>query len=64
MERLEKAKKLRQTIEKLAQNLNNNDSLDNIELFPNWKNNTIYKEGLKIKYGNYLYRVIQDHLSN
>lgn len=62
-ERIEHAKKLRQTIEKLAQNLNNNDSLENIELFPVWKLNKVYRTGLKIRYLDKLYRVTQDHLS-
>ena len=62
-ERIEHAKKLRQTIEKLAQNLNNNDALENIELFPTWKLNRVYKTGLKIRYLDKLYRVTQDHLS-
>ena len=62
-ERIEQAKKLRQTIEILAQNLSNNDALENIELFPTWKINKVYKTGLKIRHLDKLYRVTQDHLS-
>lgn len=60
---LEKAKNLRKTIESLAQNLSNNDALDNIELFPNWKPNQIYKQGYLIRFNNKLYRIVKQHYS-
>ena len=63
IEVIEKAKKLRKTIEELAQNLSDNDALENIELFPKWTINQTYRTGYKIKYIDKLYRVTEDHLS-
>lgn len=60
---IQRAKELRKTIEQLAQNLSDNDALDNIELFPSWGINQVYRVGYKVKYHNKLYRVTEDHLS-
>lgn len=60
---IDKAKQLRTTIEQLAQNLSDNDALDNIELFPKWKINQQYRVGYKVRYFDKLYRVVEDHLS-
>lgn len=60
---LNRAKELRKTIEQLAQNLSDNDALDNIELFPTWKINQTYRADYKVRYFDKLYRVVEDHLS-
>lgn len=62
-EKIDRAKELRKTIEKLAQNLSDNNALNNIELFPHWKINQQYRVGYKVRYRDKLYRVIEDHLS-
>ena len=62
-EKIDRAKELRKTIERLAQNLSDNDALDNIELFPNWKINQQYRVGYKVRFRDKLYRVTEDHLS-
>ena len=61
---IEKARELRATVEKLAQNLDDENALENIELFPKWSGSSIqYEEGQKIKYQGVLYRVITTHTS-
>lgn len=61
---IEKARELRATVEKLAQNLDDENALENIELFPKWSGSSVqYEEGQKIKYQGVLYRVITTHTS-
>lgn len=61
---IEKARELRATVERLAQNLDDETSLENIELFPKWNSASInYEEGQKVKYQNVLYRVLATHTS-
>lgn len=61
---IEKAKELRATVEKLAQLLDDNNALANIELFPSWNGlGKEYKAGNKIKYDGKLYRILESHTS-
>ena len=61
---IEKARELRATVEKLAQKLDDKDSLENIELFPKWSGlSKAYEEGEKVKYQGKLYRVLVSHTS-
>lgn len=61
---IEKARELRATVERLAQNLDDENALENIELFPKWSGSSVqYEEGQKIKYQGVLYRVITTHIS-
>ena len=61
---VEKAKELRVTIETLAQNLDDESALENIELFPIWSpDSKEYTKNQKVKYNNILYKVLQNHIS-
>lgn len=61
---IEKAKELRATIETLAQNLDDKNALENVELFPIWNpDSKEYEKNQKIKYNNVLYKVLQNHIS-
>ena len=58
-----KAKLLRQLIESLAIALDDETALTGVELFPAWKADTRYTKGTRLKDGETLYRVLQDHTS-
>lgn len=60
---IERARKLRATIEGLAVNLDDSSALENKELFPNWKVGVEYKTGDRIRYEGVLYSVLQNHTS-
>ena len=63
-ELIEIARRLRQKIEYLAINLDDQDALDNIELFGTWKGNGVsYNTGDRVRYNGVLYKVLQDHTS-
>lgn len=63
MEIKERAKKLRKTIEEIAQSLDDTKSAQNVELFPEWEKDKSYKKDEKIKHCGILYKVLQDHTS-
>lgn len=58
-----KAKQLRQLIEQLAVTLADETALSGVELFPAWKADTQYTNGTRLKDGETLYKVLQDHTS-
>jgi hypothetical protein len=61
---IERARELRAVIEQLAQNLDDTNSLANVELFPQWNGESKeYTEGMKVKYDGKLYRVLTTHTS-
>lgn len=61
---IERARELRAMIEQLAQNLDDINSLANIELFPQWDGKSKeYIQGSKVKYNGKLYRVLATHTS-
>lgn len=60
---IERARKLRATIEGLAVNLDDSSALENKELFPSWKAGVEYKTGDRIRYEGVLYSVLQNHTS-
>lgn len=60
---VELAQKLRGYIEKAAISLTDEDALEAVQLYPNWKNNTEYFVGDRVRYENVLYRVLQQHTS-
>ena len=57
------ALKLRQMIEKASASLTDTDALEAVELFPNWKTDTAYTVGIRVRYGDKLYRCEQAHTS-
>lgn len=59
----ERAKKMRPYIEKAATNLNDEDALQAVGLFPQWVVEHNYVVGERLQYKNVLYRVVQAHTS-
>lgn len=60
---VDKARALRSTIESLSQSLSDEQALESVELFPNWKNSIDYTTGTKVRYDGILYKVLQNHTS-
>lgn len=60
---IDKARALRLTIENLSQSLDDEQALESVELFPNWKNSIDYTTGTKVRYDGVLYKVLQNHTS-
>ena len=54
---------LRQMIEKASVSLDDSDALDAVELFPAWHTDTAYTVGIRVRYGEKLYRCEQAHTS-
>ena len=54
---------LRKMIEKAAASLPDEDALEAVELFPAWKTDTAYTVGIRVRYGEHLYRCEQAHTS-
>ena len=59
----ELAYKLRPYIEKAAQHLDDQDSLEASVLFPKWSPGVSYVKGTKVRYNEILYSVLIDHIS-
>lgn len=59
----EKLLKLRELIVKAALNLSDEDAFYCPEFFIGWKANTQYKKDERLRYGEKLYKVLQDHTS-
>lgn len=59
----DKAKKLRATIEILAENLGDEAAIDAVELFPNWAVGAEYEKDERVRYNGVLYKVLQSHTS-
>ncbi len=60
---LELAKKLRPYIEKAALSLSDEDALEAVNLFTNWKSNTQYEKDARVNYNGVLYKCLQSHTS-
>ena len=59
----EHAYKLRELLHKASVSLTDEDALDGIELFPLWAAETAYAPGVRVRYGDKLYRCEQAHTS-
>ena len=59
----EKARKLRPLIVKASASLPDEDALEAVELFDEWKPDTDYAVDERVRYGDKLYRVVQTHTS-
>ena len=57
------ALKLRSMIEKASVSLDDSDALEAVELFPMWAVDTAYDKGIRVRYGEHLYRCEQAHTS-
>ena len=55
------AVKLRKVIESAVQSLQDETSLQNMNLFPEWTSDTAYEFGFKVQYNGKLWRCIQAH---
>lgn len=60
---VDKAKKLRQQVETMAENLDDTVALNNVELFPGWSKDVSYEVGARVRYENILYKCLQSHTS-
>lgn len=60
---IDKARKLRKTIESLALNLDDESAVKNVELFEAWHPDTDYAVDDRRRYGDYLYKCLQAHTS-
>lgn len=60
---IERARQLRKRVESLAETLDDDNALKSVELFPNWKANTMYTIGDRVRYEGVLYRCLSTHLS-
>lgn len=56
-----KAKKLRELIEKATASLNDNDALDGVELFPEWKSGLECDVGDRYRFVGLLYKCLSAH---
>ena len=63
MNLIELSQKLRQIIEKAAQNLDDQTSLDAVTLFPKWSASNYYSAGDKVRYNDVLYKCLTSHTS-
>lgn len=63
MSLIERARKLRKLIERLAASLDDETALDNAELFPQWEENKAYEVGDRLRYEDVLYKVLLAHTS-
>lgn len=60
---IDEARYLRSVIEQLSVNLDDEQAVEAVELFPAWKVGTEYKIGDRVRYSDVLYKVLQDHTS-
>lgn len=63
MNLIELAHKLRPFIEKAAESLEDADALEAVYLYPEWKADTEYSTGKRLRYAGTLYKVQQAHTS-
>ena len=59
----DKARRLKPYIYKAATSLPDEDALEAVELFPVWQTDTAYTVGIRVRYGDKLYRCEQAHTS-
>ena len=57
------ARHLRSVIEQLSVNLDDEQALETVELFPIWKADTVYAVGDRVRYNDVLYKALQGHTS-
>lgn len=57
------AYQLRDLMYKAAVSLSDEDALGGVELFPAWAANTSYELGVRVRYGEKLYKCVQSHTS-
>lgn len=61
---IDRAAELRETIEDLAENLDDEEAMESAELFKSWSGESVvYTAGERVRYDGVLYKVIQNHTS-
>lgn len=60
---LDEARKLRNLIESMAENLDDETAEQNAYVFPLWAVGVEYKKDFKVRYNDVVYKVLQDHTS-
>lgn len=61
---LDKARALRRMIEKVAENLSDDEAFETPEFFANWDSNFVeYAYGKRVRYNGELYKCVQAHTS-
>ena len=60
---IDDARHLRSVIEQLSVNLDDEQAVEAVELFPAWKADTVYTAGDRVRYNDVLYKVLQAHTS-
>lgn len=60
---IDRARQLRAVIEQLAENLNDGEAIENVELFPTWSENITYEVDTRVRYDNILYKCLMTHTS-
>lgn len=60
---IDDARHLRSVIEQLSVNLDDEQALETVELFPAWKADATYSTGDRVRYNDVLYKVLQAHTS-
>ena len=60
---IEKARFLRSYVESMVEELDDENALEVVELFPNWKENHAYVMGDRVRYNDILYKCLINHTS-
>ena len=60
---IEYAKKVRSSIEKGMQSVNDSEALEAVTMFPKWSSGIDYEVGFRFQYNGVLYCVLQAHTS-
>ena len=60
---IDDARHLRNVIEQLSVNLDDEQATEAVALFPAWRVGTEYKTGDRVRYSDVLYKVLQGHTS-
>lgn len=63
MSLIDRARALRTVIESLSVNLEDEQALEAVELFPAWKADISYETKDRVRYQGVLYKVLQNHVS-
>ena len=60
---IDEARYLRARIEELSVNLDDEQAIESVKLFPAWKAGIEYKTDDRVRYSDVLYKVLQNHTS-
>ena len=63
MDIIAEAIKMRAYIEEMSVNLDDEEALDNVDVFPNWRVGVSYETNDRVRYEEVLYKVLQSHVS-